>query len=299
MNAATACDDVRRLPGQRPERAGKSAVFSTTVPRVDRQDPAGNLLLAALTAADYGQLLPILEPVALPLGRVLHEAGGPRHYAYFPTSSVVVLVNTLRNGASTALAVAGNEGVVEISPFMGSESASYCAVVLGAGHAYRISCTALKQAFERGGKLQYLLLRYAQALMTQMMQTGVCNRFHALDQQLCRLLLLNLDRLPSNRLVLTQELIGQMLGVRREGVTEAAGKLKARGTIQYRRGHIAVIDRAALEASACECYAVVKLEYDRLNPVKLQAAIIPVLQRRQEFTKPLDQIAGNAFAGFH
>ena len=223
-----------------------------------------NRLLAAMPAADYKSLLPGLERVPMPLGQAVYESGAPQAYVYFPTSSIVSLLYVLKDGATAEIAVTGNEGMVGISLFMGGESTPSRAVVQSAGHGYRLPAAVLKKEFERGGALQHLLLRYTQALITQMTQTAVCNRHHSVDQQLCRWLLLSLDRLPTDELVMTQELIANMLGVRREGVTEAAGKLQDDGLIEYSRGHITVIDRAALEARVCECYAVVKKEYDRL-----------------------------------
>jgi CRP-like cAMP-binding protein len=228
--------------------------------------PKANRLLAALPEESYRALLPSLEGIPLPLGMVVYESGGSQGYVYFPTSSIVSLLYVLENGASAEIAVTGNEGLVGIALFMGGETTPSRAVVQSAGHGYRLKAAVLKKQFEAGGALQYLLLRYTQALITQMTQTAVCNRHHAVDQQLCRWLLLSLDRLPGNELVMTQELIANMLGVRREGVTEAAGKLQAEGLIQYSRGRITVLDRARLEARVCECYAVVKKEYDRLLP---------------------------------
>jgi len=228
--------------------------------------PKDNRLLAALPLANLKQLLPSLEKVSLPLGMVVYESGGTQGYVYFPTSSIVSLLYVLADGASAEIAVTGNEGLVGIALFMGGETTPSRAVVQSAGEGYRLRAAVLKQAFEGGGELQHLLLRFTQALITQMTQTAVCNRHHAVDQQLCRWLLLSLDRLPGNELVMTQELIANMLGVRREGVTEAAGKLQAEGLIQYSRGRITVLDRAKLEARVCECYAVVKKEYDRLLP---------------------------------
>jgi len=228
--------------------------------------PRGNRLLAALPEADYQALLPRLEPVGLPLGMALYESGGVQGYVYFPTSSIVSLLYVLEDASSAEIAVTGCEGLVGIALFMGGETTPSRAVVQSAGHGYRIKAAVLKEKFEAGGALQYLLLRFTQALITQMTQTAVCNRHHAVDQQLCRWLLLSLDRLPANDLVMTQELIANMLGVRREGVTEAAGELQADGLIQYSRGRITVLDRAKLEARVCECYAVVKKEYDRLLP---------------------------------
>jgi CRP-like cAMP-binding protein len=228
--------------------------------------PTDNRLLAALPAASLQALLPSLERVPLPLGMVVYESGGTQGYVYFPTSSIVSLLYVLADGASAEIAVTGNEGLVGIALFMGGETTPSRAVVQSAGHAYRLRAAVLKKAFEDGGELQHLLLRYTQALITQMTQTAVCNRHHAVDQQLCRWLLLSLDRLSGNELVMTQELIANMLGVRREGVTEAAGRLQDQGLIRYSRGRITVLDRPQLEARVCECYAVVKKEYDRLLP---------------------------------
>jgi CRP-like cAMP-binding protein len=228
--------------------------------------PKGNRLVAALPEEDYQDLLPVLEAVRLPLGMALYESGGAQGYVYFPTSSIVSLLYVLADGSSAEIAVTGCEGLVGIALFMGGETTPSRAVVQSAGQGYRLKAAVLKKKFEEGGALQLLLLRFTQALITQMTQTAVCNRHHAVDQQLCRWLLLSLDRLPANELVMTQELIANMLGVRREGVTEAAGKLQADGLIEYRRGKITVLDRTKLEARVCECYAVVKKEYDRLLP---------------------------------
>ena len=202
----------------------------------------------------------------MPLGHVLYESGSELRHVYFPTTAIVSLLYVMEDGASAEIAVVGNEGVIGVALFMGGETMPNRAVVQSAGHAYRLPGQLLKQEFNRSGELQHLLLRYTQALLTQMAQTAVCNRHHSLDQQLCRWLLLSLDRLPANELVMTQELIANMLGVRREGVTEAAGNLQKDGLIEYRRGHITVLDRPGLEARACECYAVVKKEFDRLLP---------------------------------
>ena len=233
---------------------------------VKSPSPRDNRLLAALPEASYQGLLPFLEPVPLPLGLAVYESGGAQGYVYFPTSSIVSLLYVLADGASAEIAVTGNEGMVGIALFMGGETTPSRAVVQSAGHSYRLKAALLKKEFEAGGALQHVLLRYTQALITQMTQTAVCNRHHAVEQQLCRWLLLSLDRLPTNELVMTQELIANMLGVRREGVTEAAGKLQAKGLISYSRGRISVLDRPKLEASVCECYRVVKKEYDRLLP---------------------------------
>ncbi len=228
--------------------------------------PKQNHLLAALPAADYERLLPQLELLQLPLGWAVYESGSEQGYVYFPTNSIVSLLYVMQDGASAEIAVVGHEGVVGIALFMGGDTTPSRAVVQGAGYAHRLKASVLKGEFDRGGPLQHLLLRYTQALITQMAQTAVCNRHHAIEQQLCRWLLLSLDRLPSKELAMTQELIANMLGVRREGVTEAAGKLQAAGLIHYNRGKITVLDRAKLEAQVCECYAVVKREYDRLLP---------------------------------
>ena len=228
--------------------------------------PDQNRLLAALPAEEYRRVLGHLELVSMPLGWAVYEADGPQGYVYFPTTSIVSLLYVMQNGASAEIAVTGNDGLVGIALFMGGESTPSRAVVQSAGYGYRRNASALKTEFVLGGPLQHLALRYTQALITQMAQTAVCNRHHELEQQLCRWLLLSLDRLPSNTLDMTQELIANMLGVRREGVTEAAGKLQDAGLIKYVRGHITVLDRAQLEARVCECYAVVKREMDRLLP---------------------------------
>src|SRR5512141_3097423 len=232
-------------------------------------DAKQNHILAALPAEDYARLLPDLEPISMPLGWVLYESGGHMGYLYFPTTCIVSLLYVMQSGASAEIAIAGNEGLVGISLFMGGESTPSRAVVQSAGEGYRLRASVLKREFAMGGHMQHLALRYTQALITQMAQTAVCNRHHALDQQLCRWLLLSLDRLQTNELVMTQELIADMLGVRREGVTEAAGKLQHDGLIHYSRGHIKVLDRARLEKRVCECYAVVKKEYDRLLPFRI------------------------------
>jgi CRP-like cAMP-binding protein len=232
-------------------------------------DPRQNHLLAALPAEDLARLLPGLEGVPMPLGHVLYEPGVPMRHVYFPTTSIVSLLYVMEDGASAEIAVVGNEGVVGVSLFMGGESTTSRAVVQSDGYAYRLKAQLLKDEFFRAGPMQRLLLRYTQALLTQMAQTAVCNRHHSLDQQFCRWLLLSLDRLSSNELVMTQELIANMLGVRREGVTEAAGNVQRAGLISYNRGRITVLDRPGLEARACECYAVVKKEFDRLLPYAL------------------------------
>jgi CRP-like cAMP-binding protein len=231
--------------------------------------PTQNDLLGALPAADYQRLLPELELVRLPLGMAVYESGAKLDYVYFPTDCIVSLLYVMKDGASAEIAVVGHEGLVGISLFMGGESTPSRAVVQSAGHAYRLPSRILKREFEYGGPLQHLLLRYTQALITQMAQTAVCNRHHSVEQQLCRWLLLSLDRLPSDELTMTQELIANMLGVRREGVTEAAGHLQTAGLIQYNRGRIKVLDRPSLEQRVCECYAVVKRESDRLLPERV------------------------------
>lgn len=226
--------------------------------------PAQNFLLAAFPAAEFPQLVQQMELVALPLGERLYDPSGQLQHAYFPTTAIVSLHYVMTSGASAEAAGVGNEGVVGVSLFMGGKTTSSSAVVLTAGHAYRIERNVLLAEFNRAGLLQRVLLRYTQALMTQMMQSAACNRFHSVEQQLCRWLLLTLDRVPSGELVMTQELVAGMLGVRREGITEAAGRLQAAGCISYRRGHISILDRSALERRSCECYAVVKTEFTRL-----------------------------------
>jgi CRP-like cAMP-binding protein len=225
-----------------------------------------NSLLAALPDAEWTRWLPQLERVEMPLGQVLYEAGDTLKYMYFPITSIVSLLYVMENGASAEIAVVGKEGLVGVSLFMGGESTSSRAVVQSAGTGCRLNSKVMKNEFDRAGPVLHLLLRYTQALLTQMAQTAVCNRHHSLDQQLCRWLLLSLDRLDGNELVMTQELIANMLGVRREGVTEAALQLQKESLIRYARGHITVLDRKGLERRTCECYAVVKREYDRLLP---------------------------------
>src|SRR5512134_3592044 len=226
--------------------------------------PSQNQLLAALPAAEFERLSPHLELVALPLGEILYEPGTQMQHAYFPTTAIVSLHYVMESGASAETAGVGNEGVVGISLFMGGNTTPSSAVVQTAGHAYRLERRLLKQEFDRAGLMQRLLLRYTQGLITQITQTAVCNRHHSLEQRLCRWLLLTLDRLSSRELVMTQELVAGMLGVRREGITEAAGNLQRAGIIQYRRGHITVLERSGLETRTCECYAVVKKELARL-----------------------------------
>ena len=226
--------------------------------------PQQNHLLAALSATELDPLVAHLQLAPMQLGEILYDPGEQLQYAYFPTTAIVSLHYVIESGASAEIAGVGNEGVVGISLFMGGDTTPSSAVVQTAGHAYRLPREVLKSEFERGGPLQRLLLRYTQALITQMAQTAVCNRHHSIEQQLCRWLLVTLDRVPSGQLVMTQELVASMLGVRREGITEAAGRLQQAGVIRYRRGHIAVLDRTGLEERSCECYGVVKAEIDRL-----------------------------------
>ena len=228
-----------------------------------------NHLLASLPSDESKRWLPLLEPIDLPLGDVLYESGKTLDYVYFPTTAIVSLLYVMENGASAEIAVVGNEGIVGVSLFMGGGSTPSRGVVQSAGKGFRLAAVSMKDEFDRAGPVMHLLLRYTQALITQMAQTAVCNRHHSLDQQLCRWLLLSLDRLQGSELQMTQDLIANMLGVRREGVTEAALRLQTAGLIQYARGHIKVLDRPGLEKRTCECYAVVKKEYDRLLPDKL------------------------------
>jgi CRP-like cAMP-binding protein len=234
--------------------------------------PEQNQLLCAFTPEERERIFPHLQFVALPLGRSLYESGRVLRHVYFPTDAIVSLLYVLENGASAEISVVGNEGVIGIALFMGGETTPSRAVVQSAGHAYRLIGHRLKDEFHRNGALQLRLLRYTQALITQMAQTAVCNRHHSVDQQLCRWLLLSLDRLSSNELVMTQELIANMLGVRREGVTEAAGKLQKLGAIKYSRGKITVLDRATVEKMSCECYAAVKRESDRISGLAVSPA---------------------------
>ena len=237
--------------------------------KASSRKPKQNLLLAALPEAEWERWLPNLEWVDLPLGKVLYESGGTMSHVYFPTTAIVSLLYVMESGAAAEIAVVGNEGLVGVSLFMGGGSTPSRAVVQSAGEGFRLNAAIMKTVFDRAGPVLHLLLRYTQALITQMAQTAVCNRHHSLDQQLCRWLLLSLDRLNGSELVMTQELIANMLGVRREGVTEGAGKLQEVGLIKYARGRISVLDRPGLEARTCECYAVVKSEYDRLLPARL------------------------------
>jgi CRP-like cAMP-binding protein len=264
---------VREMAAGKPgPRKGQNSAMSapTASPRADflAHSPLQNHLLDALPDSDYERLAPHLELFPLKLGDVLYEPGAQMSYVYFPTTAIVSLLYVMENGASAEIAIVGNEGILGISLFMGGESTPSRAVVQSAGHAYRLSARLLKHEFARFGPLVHVLLRYTQALITQMAQTAVCNRHHTVDQQLCRWLLLSLDRLASRELRMTQELIANMLGVRREGVTEAAGHLQEAGLIQYRRGKITVLDRKGLEARSCECYQVVKTEFDRLLPYR-------------------------------
>jgi CRP-like cAMP-binding protein len=234
--------------------------------------PNHNHLLAALPTVEFERLASHLELVPMRLGDTIYEPGGRLQHAYFPTTAIVSLLYVMESGSSAEIAGVGNEGILGISLFMGGETTPSSAVVQTAGHGYRLPARVLKEEFGRGGLVQRLLLRYTQALLTQMCQTAACNRHHSIDQQLCRWLLLTLDRLPSNELIMTQELVANALGVRREGITEAAGRLQRAGVIRYRRGHISVLERSGLEAGACECYAVVRQEISRL---------LPAVERRQ------------------
>jgi len=250
-------------------RAGRDALRRSAVPPGVDVSVTGlkqNRLLASLPDEEWTRWSPLLERVEMPLGSVVYEAGVALPYVYFPTTSIVSLLYVMENGASAEIAVVGNEGIVGISLFMGGESTPSRAVVQSAGSGCRLDAGVMKTEFGRSGPVLHLMLRYTQALITQMAQTAACNRHHSLDQQLCRWLLLSLDRLRGDELVMTQELIANMLGVRREGVTEGALKLQKAGLIRYSRGHITILDRAGLEARSCECYAVVKREYDRLLP---------------------------------
>src|ERR1700726_3814855 len=254
-------ESVSRTPGFRPICQAIQMVAIKLA-----ADPKTNGLLAALPEDEYQRWHPKLEIVGLPLGKVLYESGGRLSHVYFPTTSIVSLLYVMQDGSSAEIALVGHEGIVGISLFMGGESTPSRAVVQSAGTAFRLRAQMMKDEFNRTGPVLHLLLRYTQALITQMAQTAVCNRHHSLDQQLCRWLLLSLDRLQGNELVMTQELIANMLGVRREGVTEGALKLQHAGLIQYARGRITVLDRAGLERRSCECYAVVRREYERLLP---------------------------------
>ncbi len=250
--------DGRNVP---PSPKGGSRGIAPT-----SHNPHQNHLLDALPVDDFERISPHLELIPMKLGDVLYESGALLPYVYFPTTSIVSLLYVMEDGASAEIAIVGNEGLLGISLFMGGDTTPSRAIVQSAGHAYRLKSELLKNEFGRFGPTMHLLLRYTQALITQMAQTAVCNRHHSVDQQLCRWLLLSLDRLQTNELSMTQELIANMLGVRREGVTEAAGKLQAAGLIRYSRGTITVLDRPGLEAASCECYQVVKTEFDRLLP---------------------------------
>jgi CRP-like cAMP-binding protein len=245
-------------------------IFSNTAGECILSDnhysPKQNHLLNALPPAEYERIFPHLELIQMPLGEVLYESGEKLHHVYFPIDCIVSLLYVMEDGASAEIAVVGFEGAIGIALFMGGQTMPNRAVVQSAGYSYRIRSNLFMQEFERHGVILLIMLKYTQALITQMAQTAVCNRHHSVDQQLCRWLLLSLDRLSSNELVMTQELIANMLGVRREGVTEAAGNLQRAGLIQYSRGHITVLDRPGLEARVCECYQVVKKEFDRLLP---------------------------------
>jgi CRP-like cAMP-binding protein len=251
----------------RASRADAPAATAAGAPA--HHDARENHLLAALPQADFERLRAHLELVPLTLGEALYEPGVKLRHVYFPTTSIVSLLYVMEDGASAEIAVVGNEGILGISLFMGGETTPSRAVVQSAGFGYRLKAQLLKDEFGRFGPMMQLLLRYTQALITQMSQTAVCNRHHSVDQQLCRWLLLSLDRLDSSELTMTQELIANMLGVRREGVTEAAGKLQEAGLVRYRRGRITVLDRPGLEARSCECYQVVKREFDRLLPYEM------------------------------
>jgi len=233
--------------------------------------PFKNRLLAVLPPIVQARLLPLLEFIPLPLGSVLYEPGDPLHYVYFPIDAIVALMSVTESGASLGHLVIGNEGLVGVSVFMGGESTPSRAIVQSAGSTYRIAGPRLKHEFNGNGELLQLVLRYTQSMIIQIAQTAVCNRHHSIDSQLCRILLMSLDRIQGNKLVLTQELIASILGVRREGITDAAGKLQSLGAMEYSRGRITVLDRSKLEALSCECYAVVKEETDRLLPYELLA----------------------------
>jgi CRP-like cAMP-binding protein len=240
-------------------------------------DPRQNHILDALPPTERERLFPHLKHVPMSLGSVLYESGDKLRHIYFPTDCIVSLLYVMKDGASTEIAVVGNEGAVGVALFMGGETTPSRAIVQSAGFAYRLTSERLKEEFNRHGQMLHILLRYTQALITQMAQTAVCNRHHTVDQQLCRWLLLSLDRLPGNQLNMTQELISNMLGVRREGVTQAAGKLQELGVIRYRRGRITVLDRPQLEQLCCECYAVVKKETDRLLPPRERSVDLQIV----------------------
>ena len=253
------------MPADRPG-GGRAPLSKSPSSDATGHTPHQNHLLEALPPVDYDRIASGLELIPMALGDVLYEPDGEMRHVYFPTTCIVSLLYVMEDGASAEIAIVGNEGMLGISLFMGGDSTPSRAVVQSAGHAFRLKADLLKTEFGRFGATMHLLLRYTQALITQMSQTAVCNRHHSVDQQLCRWLLLSLDRLTSNELAMTQELIANMLGVRREGVTEAAGKLQTAGLIRYRRGKITVLDRPGVEARCCECYQVVKTEFDRLLP---------------------------------
>jgi CRP-like cAMP-binding protein len=252
-----------RNSAKKPSRAIKPRTRPSAAAGLHARD---NHLLAAMAAGDFARIAGHLELITMKLGDVLYEPGTRLRHVYFPTTAIVSLLYVMENGASAEIAIVGNDGILGISLFMGGESTPSRAIVQSAGHGFRLRAQLLKDEFGRFGATLHLLLRYTQALITQMSQTAVCNRHHSVDQQLCRWLLLSLDRLSSNELAMTQELIANMLGVRREGVTEAAGKLQDAGLIHYRRGRITVVDRAGVEARSCECYRVVRKECERLLP---------------------------------
>lgn len=253
---------------------------------IEIRRPEHNHLLATLSPTVQARIFPDLEEFALPLGKVIYESGDKLRHVYFPTDSIVSMLYVMENGASAEISVVGNEGVIGIALFMGGESTPSRAIVQSGGSSFRLPGIRLKEEFNRHGELMTLMLRYTQSLITQMSQTAVCNRHHTVDQQLCRWLLMSLDRLPSNCLSMTQELIANMLGVRREGVTEAAGKLQRLGVIEYSRGKITVLDRKKLEALSCECYAVVKKETDRLLPWDTEASTSLRSSSSQSHTNP-------------
>jgi CRP-like cAMP-binding protein len=257
---------TRRPADAKRKRPSLQVKARSHIASIASHSPLQNHLLDALPRSDYERLTPHLELIPMKLGDVLYEPGIKMRHVYFPTTSIVSLLYVMEDGASAEIAIVGNEGILGISLFMGGETTPSRAVVQGGGFGFRLRAQLLKDEFARSGPMLRLLLRYTQALITQMSQTAVCNRHHSVDQQLCRWLLLSLDRLASNELAMTQELIANMLGVRREGVTEAAGKLQDAGLIRYRRGRITVLDRAGVESRSCECYQVVKSEFDRLLP---------------------------------
>ncbi len=259
------------------------------------QSPSQNRLLAALPTAEYERLAPHLEPVEMLLGDVLYESGGLLQHVYFPTTAILSLHYVMENGSSSEIAGVGNEGLLGISLFMGGNTTPSRAVVQTGGQGYRLRAQLMMQEFKRAGLMQQLLLRYTQALITQMSQTAACNRHHSLVQQLCRWLLLTLDRMPTNELIMTQELVASMLGVRREGVTEAVGKLQQAGVIRHRRGHITVLNRPGLESQVCECYQVVKQEFSRLLPdvpQRQENLLQPQNARREAVARTIDRARG-------